>query len=124
MILNTTSFCILSKSSFFISNKYLFSFFNNFNIIPSWTAYDDWVNIKICVDYFSDFYLYRKRELNGTLKLDIIHFGMVLQPIVFQCFMVLTISLQDILLKKPNFGILFISLRLNHGCGHFYLFLR
>ena len=49
---------------------------------------------------------------------------LVIIPIVFHMFMGMNISSQDILLRQQNFGILFISLRLNHGCGHLYLFLR
>ena len=71
-------------------------------------------------------FLYRRRGLNGILKLDNLHFGkagVVELRIVFHMFMVMNISLQDILLRQQNFGILFISLRLNHGCGHLFLFL-
>ena len=49
---------------------------------------------------------------------------LVIKPIVFHLFMGKNTSLQDILLRQPNFGILFISLRRNPGCGHLYLFLR
>ena len=56
----------------FLSTIHFFSFFNNFNITPSWAAYDHFVGTKICVDYLSDFYMYR-RDLNGILKLEILH---------------------------------------------------
>ena len=49
---------------------------------------------------------------------------LVIMPIVFHLFMAMNTSLQDILLRQPNLGILFISLRQNHGCGHLFLFLR
>ena len=49
---------------------------------------------------------------------------LVIKPIVFHLFMGKNTSLQDILLRQPNFGISFISLRLNHVCGHLFLFLR
>ena len=43
---------------------------------------------------------------------------LVIISIVCHLFMGMITSLRDILLRLQNFGILFISLRLNHGCGH------
>ena len=52
------------------------------------------------------------------IQLEATSVVLVIIPIVFHLFMGMNTSLQDILLRQQNFGILFISLRLNHGCGH------